>query len=376
MPLAASRNAIGAIDLLLRAQLTARTTVGAVDIGRVEQAALSDGPKFNLFLYQVDIDGQLRNHPLDRGQRTPVWLVLRYLLTAFDVDRDSDSATAHELLGEGLLALEELNFQRPTVAALADNPEPLKFTFDAADVELLSKIMQGSDERYRVSTAFQVRPVLIAPSEPPAYGLPVLSVGPPANEGVAVIPSLGPVVDAVEPERFEAGATLTLRGRDFLGESQWVCLGGTCFPVTGAPSGAVQAQVPADTALSAGSHPVTFAYDLPSGRRLHSNAVNGDLQPTVTGAAPTLPLAADAAGNLSGTLTLSGSRLGGPDDDIFVAFWRNGAVARMLEATGTAAQTTLTATVTVDDALPPRPYRIILRINGVQAPATPEVDWS
>lgn len=376
MPLAASRNAIGAVDLLLRAQLSARTTVGAVDIGRVEQAALSDGPKFNLFLYQVDIDGQLRNHPLDRGQRTPVWLVLRYLLTAFDTGRDSDSATAHELLGEGLLALEELNFQRPTATALADNPEPLKITFDAADVDLLSKIMQGSDERYRISAAFQVRPVLIAPSAPPAYATPVLSVGPPANEGVTVVPSLGPVVESVEPERFEAGATLTLRGRDLVGESQFVCLGDACFPVTAAPAGAVQAQVPADTVLSAGSHPVSFAYDLPSGRRFHSNAVNGDLQPTVTGAAPTLPLAADGDGNLSGALVLAGSRLGGPDDAIFVAFWRDGAVALMVEAPGTADQTALTATVTPDEALAPGLYRIILRVNGVQAPATPEVDWS
>lgn len=376
MALADSRNAIGAVDLLLRSQLSARTTVGAVDIGRVEQAAASDGPKFNLFLYQVDIDGQLRNHPLDAGQRTPVWLVLRYLLTAFDTGRDSDSATAHELLGEGLLALEELNFQRPTALALADNPEPLKISFDSADVDLLSKIMQGSDERYRVSAAFQVRPVLIAPSAPPDYAPLVLSVGPAEREGVAVIPSLGPVVDAIEPSRFEAGATVTLRGRDLVGESQFVCLGDTCFPVTAAPAGGVQVMIPADTQLSAGSYPVTFAYMLPSGRQFHSNAVGGDLQPTLTAASPAGPLAADASGNLSGTLALAGSRLGGPDDAIFVAFWRDGDVALMVEAAGAAAQTALTASVAVDDALPPGRYRIILRINGVQAPNAPEVDWS
>ena len=40
---AATRNAIGAIDLLLRDQLVDRTSVGTVDIGRVEQAAGSDG---------------------------------------------------------------------------------------------------------------------------------------------------------------------------------------------------------------------------------------------------------------------------------------------------------------------------------------------
>jgi len=376
MPLAASRNAIGAVDQLLQAQLSTRTSVGTVDVGRVEAASLGDGPKFNLFLYQIDVDGQLRNYPLDAGQRPPVWLVLRYLLTAFDVSRDSDSFAAHMLLGEGMLALEEMNFQRPTVAALADNPEPLKITFDAGDVELLSKIMQGTDERYRVSAAFQVRPVMIASGEPPAYAPLVRSVGPPAAEGVLVVPSLGPQLEALEPARFEAGATLTLRGRDLIGEMQWICLGGTCFPVTAAPAGAVQAQVPADTTLSPGSYPVTFAHELPSGRRFFSNAVTGDLQPSLQTASPAGALTDDGSGNLSGSLQLTGTHLGGPTDDIFVAFWRDGAVALMLEAVGTVAQTSVTASVAPEDALARGVYRIILRVNGVQAPAAPEVDWS
>lgn len=375
MPLAASRHAIGAVDELLQGQLAQRTSAGAVDVGRVETAALTDGPKFNLFLYQVDIDGQLRNYPLDQGQRAPVWLVLRYLLTAFDTSRDSDSLDAHSLLGEGLLALEELNFQRPTATALADNPEPLKITFDAADVELLSKIMQGTDERYRVSAAFQVRPVLIALSEPPAYAPLVLSVGPPADEGVIVIPTLGPHLDAVEPVRFEAGATLTLRGQDLNSAIQWVCLDDSCFAVTAAPDGTVQTRIPPDTTLSPGSYPISVARDLPSGRRFHSNAVTGELQPTVATATPVTPLAADVDGNLSGDLILTGNRLGGPADAIFAAFWQGGAVALMVEATGVAMQDTLTVTVPVDEPLPPDFYRIILRVNGVQAPATPEVAW-
>jgi len=342
----------------------------------VEAAASSDGPKFNLFLYQVDVDGQLRNHPLDQGQRTPVWLVLRYLLTAFDVSRDSDSFDAHSLLGEGLLALEELNFQRPTVAELADNPEPLKFTFDFADAELLSKIMQGAEDQYRVSSAFQVRPIMIAPSETPSYAPLALSVGQPANEGVVVIPNLGPYLEAVEPQLFQAGATLTLRGQDLNSAVQWVCLGDTSFPVTAAPAGTVQTQIPADTTLSPGSYPITVARDLPSGRRFHSNAVSGELQPSLESATAVAPLLDDGGGNLSGALTLAGSRLGSPTDDIFVAFWRDGAVALMLEATGTATQNSLTVTVPVDDALPSGFYRIILRVNGVQAPSTPEVDWS
>jgi hypothetical protein len=375
MALADSRSAIGAVGQMLQAQLAARTSVGIIDIGRVEAAAGSGGPKFNLFLYQVDIDGFLRNTPLDVGQRPPVWLTLRYLLTAFDTGRDSDSVDAHALLGEGMLALEELNYQRPAAVALAENPEPLKITFDSGDAELLSKIMQGTDERYRVSAAFQVRPIMIAPSMPPSYAPPVLSVGPPANEGVVVIPSLGPVLDRIDPSAFEAGDTLTLTGQGLAG-AQWVCVGDTLFPVTGAPTGAVRTQIPATTGLSPGSYPITVARELPSGRLFGSNALAGTLQPTVATAVPVLPLTNDGSGNFHGDLTLTGNRLGGPTDTIFVAFWRDGDVALMVEATGVAAQNSLTATVPLEDALPPGIYRIILRSNGAQARATPEVDWS
>jgi hypothetical protein len=376
MALSDSRTAIGAVGQLLQAQLLGRTPAAAVDVGRVEAAAATAGPKYNLFLYQIDIDGQLRNFPLDRGQRTPVWLVLRYLMTAFDDQRDSDSVGAHALLGEGMLALQELNFQRPATPPLADNPEPLKVTFDAADVELLSKVMQGTDERYRVSAAFQVRPIMIAPSEPPAYAPLVQFVGPPPDEGVAVIPSLGPRLTAVDPPRFEAGATLALRGEDLGSAIQWVCLGDTCYPVTAAPAGELRTVIPPDTTLSAASYPITAALELPSGRRLASNPVLGELLPTLASAAPVTPLADDGGGNLFGDLVLTGARLGGPGDDIFVAFWRDGAVVLMLEATGAAAQTGLTVSVDLDRALPAGFYRILLRVNGAQAVNTPEVDWS
>lgn len=376
MPLANSRNAIGAVGELLRTQLAARTTAANVTVGRVEAAANSDGPKLNLFLYQIDVDGHLRNHPLDPGQRPPLWLVLRYLLTAFDLGRDSDSTAAHELLGEGVLALEEMNFQRPSAIQLADNPEPLKISFDAGNTDLLSRIMQSTDERYRLCTAFQVRPILIAPSEPPAYAPLVLSVGPPGDEGVIVIPSLGPVITELEPAAFDAGFTLTVRGIGLDSATQFVCLGEVPFPVTAAPDGTVQAAIPADTALSPGSYPVTVARELPSGRLFVSNALTGTLRPTLASASPVPPLTAEGGDTFSGDLTLTGSRLGGVPDGIFVAFWRDGAVALMLEATGTAAQNSLTVTVPPADALPAGSYAIILRINGAQALATPQVDWS
>ncbi|SFA78393.1 Protein of unknown function [Poseidonocella pacifica] len=376
MPLANSRNAIGAVGQILQAQLAARTSTANVTIGRVEAAAATDGPKLNLFLYQIDVEGHLRNTPLDAGQKPPVWLVLRYLMTAFDLERDSDSANAHSLLGEGVLALEEMNYQRPTAVQLTDNPEPLKISLDNGNVELLSRVMQGTDERYRLSAAFQIRPIMIAPEAPPDYAPLVHSVGPPQAEGVTVMPSMGPVLEALSPTAFDAGDTVTLLGSGLDSATQFVCLDDTPFPVTAAPNGTVQAMIPADTTLSPGSYAVSAARERPSGRIFASNALTVALRPTLQSAAPVLPLTDEGGGLFSGDLTLTGVRLGGPDDAIFVAFWRDGAVILMLEATGIATQDSLTVTVQPDQALDAGIYTVLLRANGAQALATPQVDWS
>jgi hypothetical protein len=72
--------------------------------------------------------------------------------------------------------------------------------------------MQGDEEGYRLSIAFQVRPVLIAPSDPPAYTLlvgvdytqpPPALVTDPAH--LDVIPSLGSFITEIEPTGFEVG---------------------------------------------------------------------------------------------------------------------------------------------------------------------------
>ena len=113
---------------------------------------------------------------------------------------------------------------------------------------------------------------------------------------------------------------------------------------------------------------------LPSGRQQTSNPQFVTLLPTLTTAAHG-PLVANGP-NFSGTVTLTGERLGGVDDAIFVAFYRNGAVALNLEVTGTAAQTSLNVMVSNANALPPGNYYLILRVNGAQAAMTPEVAWT
>src|SRR5690606_22852688 len=224
MALADSARAIGAATRLLQDHLIRRGF--EVSVGKPEDAAANNtNAKLNLFLYETAFDAHLKNIALREGEPPPLWLTLKFLLTAFDDQENSDTAAAHELLGAGMGALHELNFVRlhplidPSVRlALENNPEPLKLTFDESSADLLAKIMQGTDERYRLSAAFQLRPVMIVPGTLPRAALlvgvdyttaPETVIG---RDGVRidVIPSLGARLHRVDPAAFEVGATLTI----------------------------------------------------------------------------------------------------------------------------------------------------------------------
>ncbi|MCP4463720.1 MAG: DUF4255 domain-containing protein [Planctomycetaceae bacterium] len=377
MALADSRGAIGAVSTLLKDRLAASTSAVSAEVGRPDAAILTGGDRFNLFLYEIGIDPHLRNQPLDRGQSPPLWLILKYLLTAFDNGKESDTTDAHSLLGEGMLALQELNFIDPPSVALADNPDLLKITFDNADSELLSKVMQGSDEKYRVSIAFQVRPVMIAPSVPPSYSLPVATVGPPGNEGVVVMPDLGPRLESVVPQKFVSDTELTITGQGVNAAISEVIIGDQSFAVSSVAEGQVKTIVPESTSLSAGSHPLYLQRQLPAGKKLKSDALVVQLLPEVSNATPGAPTPLTTTNLIvHGDLTIDGKQMGGVDDSIFVALYKDGNVVLMLEAPGSNAQAQLVVTVTKDHKLTAGNYYVIVRVNGAQSIVSPEVDWS
>lgn len=381
MPLTQSREAIGVVSEMLATRLQLALGGNPVAVGRPDEAASSNGDKLNLFLYQVDFDGQLKNYPLDTGQSPPLWIVLRYLLTAFN-DKNSDSIKAQKLLGKGLTALQELNFIDSSDPALTDNPEPLKITFDSADVELLSKIMQGTDEKYRLSAAFQIRPVLLAMEDEPTYAPAIKTVGPPkagavppegvdAGVGVSVLPSLGPSIASIEPPTFEEGGTLVISGPDLNGVDE-VHIGTATVIAKFNAEGNISVKVP--STISAGSYPVTVSRTLPSGRRINSNTLLGKLLPTLENVS--LDALQGAPPNQTRDIKLTGKRLGGPDDDIFIALYKDdGEKVHLYEATGLTAQKNLKIKITQKKFPAAGTYLVILRINGVQAINSPTLVW-
>ena len=386
MSLADSGTAIGAVTRLLQDHLIRRGF--EVSIGKPEDAAdIDTNAKLNLFLYETAFDPHLRNVSLRDGELPPLWLVLKFLLTAFDATESSDTAAAHDLLGRGMSALHELNFLRldPLVAlnvrlALENNPEPLKLTFDESNVDLLSKIMQGTEERYRLSVAFQLRPVMIVPASLPRSSLlvgvdytsaPETIIG---RDGVQidVIPSMGARLDRVEPERFEAGATLTVFGDDVSGTDMEVVLGDMILTVVErrvdrlivTAEGAPGTPIASGTTLSAGEMPLVVRRRLSPTRTRSSNMLAARLLPTLSSA--TL---------IAGNLQLQGLLLGDDTDDVIVVFYRgsDGATVRLFDTVTTVANQQTLTVVGAGAAVPAGTYRVILRVNNQQAIGSPSV---
>jgi hypothetical protein len=383
MALADSGRAIGAVTRLLQDHLIRRGF--EVTIGKPEDAANSNTTaKLNLFLYETAFDGSLKNVQLRPGEPPPLWLALKYLLTAFDVDEESDSAAAHELLGRGISALHELNFLAldSLVAvdvrqALENNPEPLKLTFDETTADLLSKIMQGTDEHYRLSIAFQMRPVMIVPGSEPRYSLlvgvdyttaPETIIG---EEGVNidVEPTMGPALTRVEPPRFEVGSEIRLLGDDLHGANIEAVLGDMQLTITErrperlivTVEGSPGTPIADGTALSAGELPLVVRRRLSPTRTRSSNLLAGRLLPVVSSAVL-------AAGNL----TINGFLLGTDSDDVVVGFYQDGRTVRLFDVV-TPSLNQQTLGVAGVGGLPAGTYRAVVIVNGQQARSSPAV---
>ena len=398
MALANTSQAIGAVTRLIVDHLNRRTSL-AINVGRPEDSASTSVPALNLFLYETLFDPSLKNHPLAEGQAPPLWLTLKYLLTGFDGTGNSDSADAHDVLGQGLSALQELSFlgldstaAMPVRSALEDNPEPLKLTFDECNVDLVNKITQASDDEYRLSVAFQVRPVMIVPPERPAFSLLVgvnYSTAPvslsPDPIGLDVLASLGPQLTGVEPEKFAIGDSFELTGNDLNAANLQCYIGpvelGIIAQFPDRLTVRVEALLQSGTYIAAGEHPIVVKQQLPAtGRARASNIVVGRLLPTVAGAAVG-PVAVDLNGHVTATITINGFLLGRNEDAILVGLYREGAVAHLfdivkpLPAPGDPpdSQQQLTLNIAAPARVSPGSYQLIVIVNGQQARQSPTV---
>jgi Pvc16 N-terminal domain len=401
MSLADSSKAIGAVTQALKERLDKRTGRN-VRVGRLDQGT-GTGEHLNLFLYEIAFDPHLKNTSLNESEKPPVWLVLKYLLTAFENTTDSDSPTAHEILGAAIRAIHQddllkLDGLATSTAPLTSNPSELHVTFDDSSADLVAKLTQGTDETPRLSIAFQVRPVMIASGEPGNYSLlvgvdytkPPVALSP-SPVGLDVIPSMGAFIAEISPTGFEVDEVVTIRGTDLHLANLSASIGTVELPLVMQQPDELRFRVDAAiigaSGISAGSHPVTVVQTFPgSGKKRRSNAVIGNLVPTLSSAVIAAPGATivpgvppDLPDKAYATIDLGGSLLGNKHDDVILAFYRDARVYKMFDVFSALPdpqphlQPDRQIVMVEDDAVPTGDYNLILLVNGQQAPQSPLV---
>jgi hypothetical protein len=389
--------AIGAVSKIIRENLEDASGI-KVTVGRPEPGASTSGEgKLNLFLYEASFDPSLKNIQLIEGQPPPLWFVLKYLVTAYDESADSDSTSAHELLGKGASALQELSFisLNPTSsAALIPNPEVLKITFDQMNADLISKIMQGGNEKYRISLGFQVRPIMIATREKPAHSLLVgvdYTKTPPDNiigeKGVKidVLPSLGPTISSLIPDSIEPDTSIVILGNDLNLTGLTVHIGPATFPVDKQTQNKLSCKIDHINAggnkISAGSHPISVIQKLNNGRNRSSNLLTSNLLPVInsvntSGIVVTTTTSSPPQDIVKAKIQLFGFLLGTSFDDISLSFFKDGNVHYKFDNPTSPPgldQTQLNLDIVNNDEVLAGTYRLILHVNGQQAKYSPEI---
>jgi len=400
-----SATAIGAVSGFLQSQIhnrintnqvtganispTVQVTVGMTAVKRERSGVL------NLNLYEIQFDGAMKNIPCE-GDDQPVWLVLKYLMTAFDTEGDSDSAAAHAILSRGIQVLQRINYvgfegvlETGILLPLQNNPEPLKITFDNVNPDLISKMIQGTNEVFRVSAGFQVRPVLIAsgdiPLHPLLVGIDYTKEEVIGYEGVQIDVSLirQPAIYSIFPARNDAvpGTAITLSGSDLDMPGLVIRLGGLDLPVIAQKADELTFKLNEEACaggISAGNLPVAVVKILQSDRRSTSNVLNCAIAPVLTAIGPVVT---DVTGSRR---TFTGRLLGSKKNEIIILLLRENNPVYMFDSshcTSVPAQTELTVNCTdlitlidpIHPTLKPGPYQVVFRVNGQEASARPEV---
>jgi Pvc16 N-terminal domain len=280
MSYAAINDVTRGLRLLLHSQLVRASSTAIVSL-LPPGDALPEASGVNLYLYRATESPFAKNLPWPGDRVTPasnvpaLSLQLHYLLTPLGTKPDNASSDAgddaHTMLGVAMLTLHEnpvLNdvhmpgFDADAVLPpyLLNSFEQLKIMLSPVGLEELSKIWATINQPYRLSVAYEVSLVQIAPTPPPPVNGAIV-----ARTGLRVIALLSPRIDSLDPPsgalmRRESGGALHANsivisggGFDFPGQAPVVTVGGQSAAIT------------ATSPPSPGSLAVTLPSDLDAG---------------------------------------------------------------------------------------------------------------
>jgi hypothetical protein len=277
----------------------------------------SQEPQVNVFLYQAEIDGALRNTdpvsiaPGESGQPT-LPLILHYLITPYAPD--ADDVQAHRLLGGALRALH--SHPRLTASDLAaaapysDISHQVEWVrvcwqpLDDKDIYSLWSIFQAP---YRVSVAFELRVVLIDSTVVGSAPLPVLSRGStgrgPTVTASVSYPEITGVIAPLGQPTAVPGEKVTLIGTDLAAAKVTVLLTHPALadPLRITPDSAAGGKVifTVPAGVPAGFGTVALLLSTPGTSDQLTNDASFGVGPTITSPLPAHVTASARAGKLA-----------------------------------------------------------------------------
>lgn len=370
--------AIEAVTETLRGIVDAgvkRVTAGARAIAMPpHEITVSQEPQVNVFLYQAEMDGALRNvapvtiAPGESGQPA-LPLILHYLITPYAPN--ADDIQAHRLLGGALQALHS----HPLLSA-TDLADAAPFSDIAHQVESVRICWQPLDDKdiyslwsifqapYRISTAFELRVVLIDSTVAGSAPLPVLTRGR-TGSGPTVTASVGyPEITSVvapfgQPSALP-GEQVSLLGTDLSAATVTVLLSHPVLagPLPVDPDSATGSEVtftvPDDAPAGFGT--VSLSLSTPGTSDLLSNDVPFGVSPAITSPLPATVAASGSAAAL--TVTCSPTVRAGQSAVLLIGGSPATAPPVMADTTS------LTFTV---GPMPAQDYPLRLRIDGADS---------
>jgi hypothetical protein len=126
-----------------------------------------DPPTLTVFLYEIVEDPTVKNRPPIRTEtpptvtlrRAPMPLILRYLITPWSNDRQTDQ----QMLGRALQTLRDgaILSGPALLGGLAGSGEALHITLSPLTLEERTRIWHAVHKPYRVSVSYEVRVVML-----------------------------------------------------------------------------------------------------------------------------------------------------------------------------------------------------------------------
>ncbi|HTB77312.1 MAG TPA: Pvc16 family protein [Polyangiaceae bacterium] len=203
-----------------------------VPTGANEQACI------NIFMYYASLNPALRNMGMPSRSvqgaaisNDPLAINLHYLVSAYgSVQFDPEILLAWAMkVFHGSPVLSRAVIQTGLSALLSGSPTPeatliatstlanqiehVRITPETLTTEEIYRLWTAFQTHYRPTTSYQVSVVVIQDTQPIVSSLPV------QRRTVTVLPLSGPVIDSLTPTLVAVGDTLTINGRNFIGDA-------------------------------------------------------------------------------------------------------------------------------------------------------------